>query len=249
MKIVNAEWELRNLGKRTVELTLEKADLLREAKEVYADIEAAEREYQSEYTVVKVKTGKPQIGRELAKNGFWHIETQIITRAFYDDVREAVERYRPFYENVEQVEISSAEELSQIQLQIEKGIFTTDRIALDPVFGIGIANHRYANWVRDEYMKGGHVIYTIVDGKKIAFSVYRQKGNARWGLLTGIFPAYARDNYGGYLLFGSSVSLVENNVSVMHGAISGNNHNVFALHEMFGHRVQMLQEVYTRHLN
>ena len=54
MKIVNATWELRNLGKRTIELTLEKSDFLREPKEIYTKIETAEKEYQSEYSHTKI---------------------------------------------------------------------------------------------------------------------------------------------------------------------------------------------------
>ena len=249
MKIVNAEWELRNLGKRTVELTLEKKDFSRKPKEIYTDIQIIEKEYQSEYTVVKIKTGKPEIGWELQKHGFFHIETQIITRAFGDDIKDAIKKYQPLYPNTKQQEISSMEEISWIQREIEKGIFTTDRIALDPRFGPQIANHRYANWIKDEYVHGGHIAYTSVDGERVAFTLYREKGFARWGLLTGVFLAYACGRYGGHLLFSNSVDMVKNGISVMYGAISANNHDVFSLHEMFGHRLKTLLEVYTRHLN
>lgn len=247
MRVVDAVWELRNLGKRTIEVTLEKKDFSRTPEKVYADIEDAEKTHQAEYTVVKMKTGHPQVGWELQKNGFWHVETQIIIRALHDDMKQAVEKYEPFYINVEQQEVSSYEDIAFIQKEIEKGIFLTDRIALDPVFGSAVANRRYANWVRDEFERGRHVVYTLVDGKRVAFTVYREEGLFHCGLLTGIFLDYASNNYGGALLYGGSADMVNKGISVVEGAVSSNNPVIFSLHEMFGYRLKSMLDVYTRH--
>ena len=247
VKVVDAVWELRNLGKRTIEVTLEKQDFFLEPREVYEDIVTAEQEFEAQYTVVKIKTGHPEIGLELQQNGFWHVETQIIIRALHDDMKQAVEKFEPFYINIEQQEVTSYEDIAFIQKEIEKGIFSTDRIALDPVFGIDVANCRYANWVRDEFERGRHVVYTLVDGKRVAFTVYREEGLLHWGLLTGIFLDYASSNYGGALLYGGSADMVKKGISIVEGAVSSNNPVIFSLHEMFGYRLKSMLDVYTRH--
>lgn len=247
MNLVEATWELRNLGARTIEVTLEKKDFSREPKEICADIRISEKDYMAEYTVVKVNTGNPIIGLELQKNGFWHVETQSVIRAFYDDMKHAVKMYEPFYPNVKQQEVSSSEDIAYIQQEIMKGIFTTDRIALDPAFGVEMANRRYANWVRDEFERGGHVAYTLVDGERVAFTVYREERTRHWGLLTGIFPEFVSSNYGGSLIYGGSAALVARGITVSRGAVSSNNPVILSLHEMFGYRLKDIFDVYTRH--
>jgi len=247
VKVVDAVWELRNLGKRTIEVKLEKKDFSREPVEVYADIEDAEKIYHAEYTVVKMKTGYPQVGWELQKNGFWHVETQICLRAFYDDVKSCVFQYEQLYSGAEQKTIDTYDDVTYIKNEIEKGIFSTDRIALDPFWGIKVANHRYANWVEDEYKRGSELSYISVEGKNVGFVLHRIENKVRNALLTGVFPQFRSGNYGAFVLYAGSASMIKKNIKVSYGDVSSNNPAILALNEMFGSRVRFMYDVYTRH--
>ena len=244
MKVVNATWELRNLGKRTIELTLEKADFLRNPKEIYADNEAAEDEYQSEYTVVKVKTGKPQIGWELQKNGFWHIETQINLKASREDITYAFIKYGELFQDISFQKVETMMDVSYIQDEIRKGIFTTDRIALDPYFGIEISNRRYANWVEDEIKKNSSLFYVISMGEKIGFVVNKTDG---LGLLGGLFTGFQKNGMGGELEIAGLRLTLSMKVENIYTSVSSNNLKILQLHELFGYHVKSLIDVYVKH--
>ncbi len=243
MKIINAEWELRNLGKRTVELTFEKADLLLEPKVIYDNIQKAERQFQSEYTVVKVTAGNPQIGIELQRNGFWHIETQIHLKAALADVITSIKKYDDLFEDASAQVISSEDDITCVQNEIRKGIFTTDRIALDPYFGIEIANQRYANWVGDEVSRGSILSYIIINGQKVGFSLRRNNQ----GLLGGVFTQYQKDNYGAEWQIAGWRDLIHQGSETFYTEVSSNNLKILHLHEAFGYRVRSLSDVFVRH--
>ena len=243
MKIINAEWELRNLGKRTVELTLEKDDLSRSPGEIYDAIKEAETQFQSEYTVVKLKTGKPQIGMELQRNGFWHIETQIHLKAALEDAISAIKKTATLFEKASVQVISSAEDVLCVQNEIRKGIFTTDRIALDPHFGVEIANRRYANWIADEVDRGSILTYIIINDQKVGFSLRRKTQ----GLLGGVFLQYQKDNYGTDCQIAGWRNLIRQGLETFYTTVSSNNLRMLRLHEAYGYRVKSLSDVFVRH--
>ena len=243
MKTVNATWELRNLGKRTIELTLEKADFLHEPKQIYEDINAKEKEYHSEYTVVKVKSGKPQIGWELHKQGFWHIETQVNLKAAYEDVVSAVKKVEGLFDDISLQVVETSAEVCHIQAEIRRGMFTTDRIALDPYFGVEIANRRYAYWVEDEVKKGSILSYAISKGDKIGFAL----GRNGHGLLGGIFTQYQKRNMGIESEIAGWREIIREETDFFYTAVSSNNLRVLRLHEAFGYRVKSLFDVFVRH--
>lgn len=243
MKTVNATWELRNLGKRTIELTLEKADFLHEPKQIYEDINAKEKEYHSEYTVVKVKSGKPQIGWELQKQGFWHIETQVNLKAAYEDVVSAVKKVEGLFDDISLQVVETSAEVCHIQAEIRRGMFTTDRIALDPYFGVEIANRRYAYWVEDEVKKGSILSYAISKGDKIGFAL----GRNGHGLLGGIFTQYQKRNMGIESEIAGWREIIREETDFFYTAVSSNNLRVLRLHEAFGYRVKSLFDVFVRH--
>ena len=247
MKIVDAVWEKRNLGKRTIELMLEKNDFLHNPDDIFANIESLEEKFQSEYTVVKVKTGNSHIGSRLTKGGFVFVETQINIQAMQYDIEIAMERYRPLFRETCCREVSSKEDVTRIRSEIEKGIFKTDRIALDPCFGKRIANIRYSNWVENEMARDGHLYYVIVEGDEIGFCLSREKGNIRYGLLTGVFENYSKHNYGSNLIYACLDEAIKKKFLIYHGAVSSNNSKILSLHESFGYRTKFMQEVYVRH--
>ncbi len=245
MKTVNATWELRNLGKRTIELTLEKADFVRDPKDIYAAIGEAMKKYKSEYTVVKVKPGKPQIAWELQRNGFLHIETQLHLKAERDDMAYEVNKYQHIFgeDEISVQPVVNEKDVRCIQEEIRKGIFTTDRVALDPYFGVEIANRRYANWVGDEVGRGATLTYIIRGREKVGFGL----GRNGQGLLGGLFTKYQKDGSGGEYEYAGCSAAIKTDRECFYTTVSSNNPKILRLHEMFGYRVRSLYEVYVRH--
>ena len=247
MKIVDAFWELRNLGKKTLEITFEPEDFNKTPKEIYQLIENLRVEYQAEYLVVKIRAGKPEFGNELCKNDFYHIETQLHLKAMRDDVEFALNKYARFFRNAKLIEVTNSDDLNYIKSEIMKGIFHTDRIALDKNFGVDIANKRYANWVEDEFNRQSKLFFIMLNGNNIGFALRKYEKISAHALLAGLFSEYKNSKMGGTIY---SIGLTHDfteGFKIWHTDVSSNNLNSLRLQQQFGYKIESVSEVYVKH--
>ena len=250
MKVVDAVWEIKNLGKKTIELILEDSDFVKTPEEIYKTTDELRLQYAAEYTVIKMKGGVDDslfVGNEFVKNGFVKIETQFHIKAVKRDIEFAAQRYRNFFRDTAvQPAIDKAAQ-EHIFSEIRKGIFFKDRISLDPEFGTEIANNRYANWTETEVQRGSSLYYVIFKGEKIGFSLRRYEKFSAFGLLSGLFNDYKNLNIGGHIFFAELYEDVKKGYKFFYGDVSSNNLTAFRLNEMFGYRLENFYEVYVRH--
>jgi len=247
MKIVNAVWELKNLGKRTVEITLESKDFACADSKIFLKINETCKQYQAEYVVIKVRTGHPQIGNELCRQGFFHIETQLNLKAVKEDVKIFLERYANFFEDTVLSDIQNLNDLEEVKAEILKGIFTNDRISLDKNFGIQTANIRYANWTEDEFKRGARLSYVVYNNEKIGFSLRRYNKNSAHSILAGIFVKYKDLNIGGNAFFAGFNQDLQNGINKFYTSVSSNNLPSLRIQQLFGYNVDDIYEVYVKH--
>ena len=247
MKVVDAVWEMRNLGKKTIELTLEDEDFTKSPEEICNSINQIKSQYHSEYTVVKVSCGNPWIGNEIIKHGFNQIEMQLHIKATKRDVESAAKMYGHFFKNTKLEKAIDKSSQEHILSEIRKGIFFTDRIALDSKFGIKVANNRYANWAEDEIKRDSGLYYIIVNEKRIGFALHKYEGVNFFGLLSGLFNDYKNLNLGGNIFFTEIYEEIKKGYRIYYGDVSSNNLTSLRLNEMFGCKIENMCEVYVKH--
>ena len=247
MKCILAEWEQRNLGCRTIELTIEKSDTLLSMEEILQNLESQRREYQAQYSVIKVDTKYQHISQELQKNGHILIESQIGLKLDRESASEAYEKYKDLFPDVTYNAVDHAG-VEFILSEIEKGIFSTDRIALDPHFGIKIANQRYALWIQDELKRGAKIFLSYYKNQPIGFFLSRDCGKGYIkGLLGGLFTRKYTHNYGSLYIFSTLKSFLDGNGKIDRTTVSSNNVPILQLHLMFGRRITNISNVFVMH--
>jgi len=90
--------------------------------------------------------------------------------------------------SVSYVELNG-EEHNIIYSNIEKGIFNTDRIFLDPFFSFEQAYTRYVNWIQDECKKGAQLYEIQYKGVGIGFFTLKKiNENTYFPFLAGMYP-------------------------------------------------------------
>ena len=209
MKIINAEWEKRNLGVTAQEVDIESGDSISDIKEALACLIA-------QYRVVRVPSGMVAIHFALEKLGYNFIEAMTCLEVKSESYNGGLKQYG-LLNQVEQ------EYLMKI---ISTGFFNTDRISLDSFFSSKDAANRYINWIDNERKRGAVIISLLNDSLVVGFSVIRQHVDDKEvfiSSLSGIFPEHAGNGYSS-LIAGCGLAYVKDNGGrVLRTAVSCNN--------------------------
>lgn len=67
--------------------------------------------------------------------------------------------------------LSAQDELDRFEAELDKGLFNTDRIYLDPNFTKVRAAHRYKCWIKDEMERGAELFEIAYKEHAIGFSL------------------------------------------------------------------------------
>lgn len=250
MKCVNAEWELRNLGVKTIEISIEKKDSSLPTSEILKAVENFRQEYDAKYVVVKSDAKYPSISIDFQRAGFWLMENQISLKGIRRDLLKAFEDYKKIFYDEVSYRAANDDDIQMIYSEIEKGMFTTDRIALDPYFGVSVANRRYILWMQDELKRGAFANIALYDNKPIGFFLDKILGEKKLsGLLGGIFKNQESQNSGAAYMYSSRIYFSESDWKETKTAVSSNNLNILNLHLMFGHKIIGIQNVLVKHFD
>ena len=227
MKIIDALWEKNNLGVSCKEIVIERVDSIQALRETIVELKTVE------YLVIKVPTARFEMIQFLTKQGFCFIET--LFEMLLDIANFTLpEKLTRLDENITYHLLHSSD-LDTLGCEIKKGIFITDRIALDPRFGIDIAARRYLNWINDEVAKGNFVYEILNKEKPTGFFTLKQIGEKSFNnFLAGMYVN--KSNFG---LGFSIISKPIEEIKKRHGQnlianISSNNPSVIRLYAQFG---------------
>lgn len=248
MKCVNAVWEERNLGVKTIEISIEKKDAVLADKEICRQIEGFVEEYHAKYVVIKVDTKYPSICQCLQKNNYLLIESQIGLNLYREDAIRKFEEFKDAFPGVDYKRVDE-KKLDFLTEEINKGVFTTDRIALDPCFGVKVANRRYALWVQDEFKRGAELSFSCYNDQPIGFFLGKDSGNGIVkGLLGGLFVNDDSRLYGGFYVYSALKSFLDGTGKVDKTMVSSNNIPILQLHLMFGRKITSISNVFVKHI-
>lgn len=242
MKIVDCKWELANIGRRTVEISIEQTDLFDRHL-----IEETIKNY--EYAVVKVPMAMPTFNFGLSEIGFICIETQMNISCRYDFFNFG--QTATWADKITFSEVNTNEGLDAVVSNITPGMFSTDRISIDPSFSIETACKRYVNWLKSEFHSGlSKLISLFHENYHIGFMLLRIKGNEAELLLNGLYKPYQRKGLG-ILTPASPFLYAQKNgrdIILERTSISSNNIPVVKLYNKLNFQLDSQTYVFVKHI-
>ena len=248
MKIIDAFWEKRNLGVDTLEIEIEDKDANMENKDIEEKISNCLDKNKHQYYVLKFATGNNDMFRMAKLLDFQFAEVQfdvaIYKQKFITEDYSKITRFNTLVVN----EYKDDEHFDYIISKIGDGMFYTDRIALDPHFGIEISNRRYLNWVKD--LKGNDDYSISIfsnNDEKVGFSLNKNNGETCYGLLGGLFSDYQTSAWGIFSHY-SNIKKVFERYNIFRTSLSSNNIRVIKLWQYFSSEILKMKYVYVKHL-
>jgi len=246
MRIIDAtSWERRNLERNAFEVELGRDDF----RDIRGLLDALnDPRFSGAYVCVKLPTGNLEVLHALEDAGFRFLESQFELVDHFN-VDELADRLHQLKLDLDaEVVPKDKAQWQRVLSRITPGMFLTDRIALDPLFGPEIACKRYVNWCWDLYENpDSQMTVYKCQGLEIAFNllVYDNKRGTNDGVLGGVFEEFQD---GG---FGAAVVLDEigrRKFGKRKTHVSSNNLPVLRLHQRCGrimtNEVYVLRKVY-----
>ena len=239
MKVINAVWEKRNLGVNCHEINIEPNDT---ANIIKKELPLNE----SEYTVVKVPSGKFDIMFLLKELGYTYVESSI---NLVHDLKEI--RLNPLQQRVmDSISYSKMNnnDIDELFNEIKKGIFTTDRIYIDPYFSHDQAANRYINWISDELDKNCKIFKLTFKDASIGFFTFKDIGNnVCYPFLAGMYKDYLKSGLGMSTIEKPLKEAIKSGYKKYSTFISSNNINTFSAHVALNFSFKQIYHVYIKH--
>lgn len=236
MKVVDCIWELKNLDKKTVEISVGKEDIF--SRDI---IEQSISNY--EYAVVKVPMDMPSFNIGLSNMGFVCIETQVNVGINLHDFD--FSKVEHLYSDTSYELINNDDDFTSVVSNLLPGMFSTDRISLDPQFGEAIACRRYINWLTFEYeSKRSQLIKVIYKNEHIGFMLIKTDGDTIDLILNGLYKQYQGKGLGILTPASPMMYVKKNSLNITKEvtSISSNNIPVVKLYNRLN--FQLLQQTY-----
>lgn len=244
MKIINATWEKRNLGVSTQEIQAEPHDSISNFKDSLCSLSA-------QYQVLKIPANKIDFVHYAEDMGFRFVESQLTMTANLKKIVPNTEKILSRAKDFSTSTDNSPETFDFVASQINKGIFHTDRISIDPLFSVQIANKRYANWLLDlKYHPNAHLQIMKQKNAIIAFNLNQNEGRISHGLIGGILKEHQKEPIG--LYWGASILKnlhTLDNIDLWEAVVSSNNGSIIKLWEFLGLQLSSICYIFVKHSN
>jgi hypothetical protein len=239
MKIIDAYWEKRNIGVDTTEIFIE-------GHEVLPDILTEIKKHERDYNVIKIPIGRADIINALQEAGYVFIET--LTQCYEDSKEIPLNSIQKRILQSCLIVEALAADLEGVFESINMGLFQTDRISLDPHFGIRVGNRRYCLWIQDEIARGAKLFIVNSGQKKIGFFILKKTDDKEYYLfLSGLFPEFQKSGIGFCPHCQGILKCFELGARRVKLSYSSNNRGAAALHMNLGHRLDLQYYVFIKH--
>jgi len=245
MKVIDAFWEKRNLNVDVTEVELDKRDML----DVHSTIsKIAELRSPGRVIYIKIPVGNLNLLHALEDIGFRFLECQIKVSRSLNDYEPPAD-LKPLLENTSvQIIKKDKDGLRLLLEKISPGMFATDRICLDPLWGGAceeISATRYKNWITDIFQDNTTTCYYFLKSSKIVgFGVANQDsdGDVVHGLLGGVLKSEI-DPVASVCFLHAPLLLFKGLKTKFITSISSNNFAVCRLYIFFGYKIEKMQYV------
>ena len=229
MEVIDAFWEKRNLGIDAKELILHRNDSLSDIEDTLNPLFS-----KKQYIVVKIPFCKPDFIKFFTDKGFCFVESLFETSLCIETFQ-LPKPFKRFDDMLLYRKLLTDVDFERLENEIKRGIFTTDRIALDPNFGIDIAANRYVNWIRDEIQRGSEAYEILYKEKPIGFFTLKNLSNGKYdNFLSGMYLGGQNAGFGFSTLSKPITELAKRQVKFYVSHVSSNNLSAMRLCLYFG---------------
>ncbi|MDR3058026.1 MAG: hypothetical protein LBU84_07790 [Prevotella sp.] len=237
MKIVNAVWEKRNMGISCIEAHIEEKDA---APEIIANLS----ENEAQYMVVKIPSTRVDLLFTLSKEGYIFIETMFGLFMKLDCIHGSM----PDKFSSIKYSLMADGDIEQVYFEIESGMFSTDRISLDPHFSPKQVSDRYKGWIEDELARGAQLLNIMDQDISIGFCAFRKLTNDTYlEFLNGLYPAFHGKGLGLVLVSCLGSYIIESGGKFFTASISSNNIPSLKNHLRYGCLPDSIEYVLVKH--
>lgn len=237
MKIIDCYWEQANLDCRVAEVTISTNETL--STDTFQTLE---NNY--DYIVLKLPVGNFANYDQVTKAHYTFIETQLSIQKKMDNwnLNPKDKKLLSFFSAVE---VTDKMDMEEVLAKINKKMFTTDRIFLDPIFGPEYSTRRYRNWTRTAFEQGAILHKYYYKNQEIGYGLSKYENKTIYGLLGG---AYEGEGMG--LIVPAGVLFIKNRqVDWFKTKISTNNMPVLRLYNHFNFEITNVEYVFVKHIH
>ena len=236
MKVINAVWEEKNLDRTASEIICEEGDSPEELNKTLYQLETS-------YNVLKIPAGLASLLQITPSHAFSFAETQVQLCRDLPSFR-AEDYLDPPLTELTYAPMNEEDRLELFQ-ELDKGLFSTDRIALDPKFSIQIANKRYKNWL----LQGGSQLFKIsFQRKNIGFFAFKDFDSEYCSaFLTGLYSEARGKGFGRAPIYFPLVEGKKRGQKLHVCSVSLNNKPIINLHIKLGSLIRQTHYVFVKH--
>ena len=166
MKIIDAIWEKENLGVTSKEVLVDLNDSIDVVKAGLASLNDL-------YIVVKVPASQFGITALVQDMGYRFVEEMIEVEHDLHEVKRNRILQR-LYDSLDYKEMD-ASDLETLYSEVDKGMFSTDRISNDPHFSVELSARRYKNWIKSMLNSGAIPYVMSYKGEPAGFIILTTK--------------------------------------------------------------------------
>lgn len=245
MKIKNALWEKRNLSCDVYEIILDEKDL--ENRDICDEI--LQNDFEDSYVTVKLPVADLEVLHKLEANGFNFMETQFsLEKSLVKNVIPA--SLEKNFLNIEIEYISKDKHRwEEIICMISDGLFTTDRMYLDPLLLKNTSSNRYKNWMRDLFENpNAYLAVNKKNDEPYMFGIWVDYPETKEidHILAGVFETHKDSGLGIGLPISAIKHGLNNGYNKLITSISSNNLPILRLYEYYGYKTQKAEYVLRR---
>ena len=236
MKVIDAFWEKRNLGVDTVEFIVEKNDSREEVSRI---IRASEKDYNT----VKLPGERSDLNSLMNELGYTYIETSFhLTHNLRVPVMNPIQKRMT--DCVSYAKMDN-DDIDYLFAEIAKGMFTTDRIALNPRFGIETANKRYINWIKDELQRGTELFKLVYKNDATGFFTFKEtEKGVYYPFLAGMYEKYSKSGLGINIVLKPLIEAGERSGRMCSTYVVSNNLNSLTANLEVGYKIQGVNNIF-----
>lgn len=244
MEIIDAYWEERNLGVKSYEIILSQEDTM----EDFILQEKRLIENGTKFIVVKSPVNVPEFIFDLQRKGYFFIETAfslVLKKNNFKCPTYIARRDHDF----ETRKLQTPDMIQRVYDEIAKGIFNSDRIALDKHFTQHIANNRYINWIKDLIVQGNAIHEIYYNGDPIGFFVFQKIDDKKVkGILTGTYEKYLTSGFGAVITNKLCNAVWTLGYTSFYVNVVSNNLKALRTNLLFGFEIEDISYHYVKHL-
>lgn len=241
MKIIDAYWEKRNLGLNSIEVHVDIGD-------TSESLDAALKSIKGDYIVVSLPVDRKDLYDLMLANGYTFIEAKVSLEL--DLIGFQFDRYNEDIKNELSCWINENGVKERVEREIKMGMYTSDRISLDPYFGKKDTMNRYMGFLSDELSKNAEILEFKYNNIPIGYSCIRKVDETTYyQSLVGMYALFRGKGLGFSFVYLQAKELLMRGVHKLITIVSSNNVASFRVHIENGFVPTKVEYIFVKHFN